>query len=375
MQATRHRKFPERMKKLVFISNMPAPYQVKFCYALNEYFDTQFWFYEPVANRGDFWQVPLGDKCRIIPHVTQPLGGRYYTRTHIAWLEAFNPDIVMLGGFSIPANYLAYRWAKQHGKKIIMATEVSRTEAGVLRGDGMGWKLLRRIYSGIDAVFALTEDTYTQFKSVLGFGDKVIQARYASDLDACLQHPLRSADKPPETILFANRLTDIYNPLAAIRIFQKVHQQFPHTRMHMNASGGLRDACEKLLRQLQLTQAVSFLDKVHSWETLHEVYAASDILLLPATFSNGNFTIYEAMASGMGIVISNKILGNGRKVVNGKNGFNLPHDDEELFAQKLIAYIQNPQLMHEHAVYNRQLVQPLGMKGTAALYRDLLSSI
>lgn len=362
------------MKKLVFISNMPAPYQVKFCYALNEYFDAQFWFYEPVTGRDSFWQVPAGDKCRIIPGVFQPVNGRYYTRTHLAWLDAFAPDIVMLGGFSIPANYLAYRWAKKRGKKVVVATEVSRTAKGVLRGDNFGWKLLRRMYAGIDAVFALTEDTYTQFKTVLGFGDKVVQARYASDLDACLLHPLRSTEQQPRTILFANRLIPIYNPLAAIRIFHKVRLQFTQVHMHMNASGVLRSDCEQLIQQLNLTGAVTFLDNVPSWESLHEVYAAADILLLPATFSNGNFTIYEAMASGMGIVISDSVLGNGRKVVNGINGFNLPAD-ESLFAEKIIAYIRNPQLLREHALYNRKLVQPLGMKGTAALYDELLRNM
>ncbi len=362
------------MKKLVFISNMPAPYQVKFCYALNEYFDTQFWFYEPVTNRGDFWNVPPGDKCRIIPGVSQPGNGRYYTRTHLTWLDTFNPDIVILGGFSIPANYLAYQWAKRNGKKVVVATEVSRTAAGKLRKNNFGRKMLSWLYRDIDAVFALTEDTYTQFKNEFGFGDKVIQARYASDIDSCLQHPLRAAGKTPQTILFANRLIPVYDPLAAIRIFHIVWQQFPHMRMRMNASGELRVACEQLINQLQLTGTISFLDNVHSWETLHEVYAAADILLLPATFSNGNFTIYEAMASGMGIVISDKILGNGRKVINGVNGFNLP-GDEALFTEKIIEYICNPQLLHEHAVYNRQLVRPLGMKGTAALYDELLSGL
>lgn len=362
------------MKKLVFISNMPAPYQVKFCDALNEYFDAQFWFYEPVAGRAGFWQMPASDHCRIIPDVLQPLPGKYYTRHHLAWLNEFDPDIVILGGFSIPANYLAYRWAKKHGKKTVVATELSRTADGKLRGNSLVWQLLRRLYNNLDAVFALTEDTYTQFHDTLGFGPKVIQARYASDLEACLQHPLRDAHIPPRTLLFANRLTDIYNPLAAIRIFRLVYEQEPGIRMRMNASGPLREACTQLIETYNLSGQIDFLDGIASWDQLHTVYAAADILLLPAIFSNGNFTIYEAMASGMGIVISDRILGNGRKVENGVNGFNLPVD-ETVFAENILHYIHDPQLMHRHAVYNRQLVAPLGMKGTAALYNELLDGL
>ena len=37
-------------------------------------------------------------------------------------------------------------------------------------------------------------------------------------------------------------------------------------------------------------------DGGNSWNDLHKVYKQCDILLFPAKFSNGNFTIIEAMA-------------------------------------------------------------------------------
>jgi hypothetical protein len=54
-------------EKYLFISNMASPYQVKFCYALEEYFETEFWFYVHIdETRPDWWKIPLGDKCKIM---------------------------------------------------------------------------------------------------------------------------------------------------------------------------------------------------------------------------------------------------------------------------------------------------------------------
>lgn len=359
--------------KLVFISNIPAPYQVKFSDALSRYFDTQFWFYDKIRGRDSWWELPMGDHCRIIPDVLFREKARYYTRTHITWLKEFNPDIVMLGGFSIPANYAAYRWAKKNGKKTVVLTEMSRTATGELRGLSWEWKILRRLYKDVDAVFTINEESFHQFKEIIGFGARVKQARYAADLEPYFHHPVRTP-KASYTILFANRLTEIYNPLAAIRIFHKARQQYVNLHMKMNAAGELRTACEALIKELKLENHISFLESIPAWDDMHLVYQSSDILLLPATFSAGNFTICEAMASGMGIVISDKVLGNGRDVVNGVNGFNLPLD-EDLFAGKLLEYVHQPALFVQHAAYNRPLVQPLSMQGTAQLFATLLSGL
>ena len=87
-------------RKLVFISNMAAPYQVKFCYALQEYFDAEFWFHvylEP--HRPDWWKTELGDKCKILNNVVFKRSRRYLSLDIIKELNRFDPDLVVLGGF------------------------------------------------------------------------------------------------------------------------------------------------------------------------------------------------------------------------------------------------------------------------------------
>lgn len=362
-------------KKLVFVSSIAVPHQVRFCDALQDYFDARFYFYEqPDRTRGNFWRVDLGNHCKVLERVLFPKSGHFEAR-YLALgltneLERFDPDIVMLGGFSIPSNYLAYRWARRNGKKIIVFTERSRDASGVLRKRGFAWRLHRWLYRDVDMVMVSADDAVAQFRDEFGFGDMVVAGRYAADLDAYFEHPLREA-KPSYTYLFANRMTEIYNPIGAIEIFAAVLAKYPGSRLVMNAAGELGELCRARIAELGIGDAVEFLTDIKSWSELHKVYARCDILILPANFSNGNFTILEAMASGMGVVVSDRVLGIGKMVEDGKNGFNC-EPTTETFLNRIERYIQQPELFRVHAEINRPLVEPLSAWGTAKFFAEIV---
>jgi glycosyltransferase involved in cell wall biosynthesis len=362
-----------RMPKLLFISSIAVPHQVKFCYALQNYFNAEFWFYEmPDRTRGAWWRVDLGANCKLLNDVlffkSSPMEGKYWAMGLIKKLNECNPDIVMLGGFSIPSNLSAYFWAKKNGKKTIVFTERSRNQQGVLRKRGLTWFLLRWLYRDVDMVMTSAEDAVKQFRDEFGFGEKVIAGRYAADLEAYFHHPLREA-KPAYTYLFANRMTMIYNPVGAIEIFARVLAKYPNSRLLMNAAGELGESCREKIAELKLGCAVEFLSEIQSWDQLHRVYEKSDILILPANFSNGNYTILEAMASGMGVVVSDRVLGMGGMLENGLNCFKC-EPTTDAFLSRIDIYISNPQLFNLHASINRPLVKPLAVEGTAKFFAE-----
>jgi glycosyltransferase involved in cell wall biosynthesis len=364
-----------KKEKLLFLSSIATPQQIKFCEALQTHFDAEFWFYESaVRTRGNWWHVDLGAHCRILPNVlfptSGPFEGRYWAPNITRQLEQFDPDIVMLGGFSIPSNLIAYRWAKHHKKKTIVFTERSRNSKGVLRKRSFGWCVLSWLYRGLDMVIVSADDAVPQFRDELGFGNKVVAGRYASDLDDYFSHLLREA-KPAYTYLFANRMTEIYNPIGVIDIFSQVLSKHPGSRLVMNAAGELSEVCRARIAEVGIGGAVEFLSDLKSWGDLNHVYARCDILLLPANFSNGNFTILEAMASGMGLVVSDRVLGIGKMVVDGENGFSC-EPTTEAFMDRIERYILHPELLKMHAAMNRPLVAPLSAQGTAKFFSKIL---
>lgn len=362
--------------RLVFISDVATPQQIKFCNALQSYCEATFLFYEaPERTRGRFWTIELGPHCEVLDQVyfarPGPFECRYYAPGLIPRLEQLDPDVVMVGGFSRPSNYFAYRWARRRGKMTIVFTERSRDRSGQLRSNNLTWMTLRWLYRDVDMIMTSAEDIVPQFRDEFGFGDKVVAGRYAADLDGFFSHPIRTA-KPAYTYLLANRMTPIYNPLGGLEVFAEIQRRYPESRLLMNAAGELDEACRAKIKALNLTESVKFLTNIPGWEHLHEVYARCDILLLPAHFSNGNFTILEAMASGMGIVISDQVLGIGKLIEDGVNGFAC-EPSTAAFLDRIERYITDPGLFTAHASINRNLAAPLSAEGTACFFVQIVS--
>jgi len=359
------------MKKLACIFYLVTPISLRVCEELQDYFDTEFWYYTSTGTRPEWWSSTLNEKCKVLDHVYFKKRAKFFTLSHIKRLNEFDPDIVMLPGFAAPANYLAYRWAKKRGKRVIVFTERSRDKHGNLRGYGLVWKILRFLYRDIDLVMVATEDSVSQFRDVFRFGSKVVRSQYGILVEDYLLHPLREI-REKVTVIFPNRLVNIYNPILAIEIIAEVIKIHPNVVLKMNAVGPLRELCERRIADLGVENHVHFLDDIKSWKDLGEVYRQCDIMILPALFSNGNRTIFEAMSSGMGIVISNKVLGDsGKAIVNNMNGFNLEPVKED-FVGAIRAYIENPALLKLHGEINKSRLKEFGPAETARLYHRLI---
>lgn len=137
----------------------------------------------------------------------------------------------------------------------------------------------------------------------------------------------------------------------------------------MNTDDPLKSKCIEYIENRGLKN-VKFLDKIDSWNNMHLVYKNADILILPATYSNGNGTIIEARASGMGVVISNGINHVEKHSINGKNCFICDLKVEE-FVQGITNYIENLGLLIPHGELSRKLVEDRKNEYTAKRYYEL----
>jgi glycosyltransferase involved in cell wall biosynthesis len=365
--------------KLVFISNLPSPHQVAVARELVRYFDYRFWYYIDIeeSNRPMWWKVELPPYVGKFGRVLGKRLRRWYSPDIVPWLEDFDPDVIMLGGLPFPGNYVAYRWGVRHGKCVIAFTESLRNQkTGVLRGRNMCTALASFLYREIDAILTSSAKVTDQIKRVFPrWGDITYTSRYACDIDSYLEHPLREPSNGYR-YFFPNRLIPIYNPLGALEVFRDVTTAHPQSTLKMNSQGELFGQCTAFVRQNGLEDKVSFVtDRIKSWADMGRLYRESDILIFPATFSNGNFTIIEAMASGLGIVISDKVLGNDLyKLRDGDNGF-VREPSRQAFLTAVQRYIDDPQLLKQHALVNREIVRPLGPAGTARHYFELIQEV
>lgn len=367
-------------QKLVFIGNIASPYQVKLCYALEVYFDAEFWFYEYLdQNRPDWWKIPLGEKCQVLKYSKAFPKIGYLSLGLIPELIRFKPDIILLGGF-MAGHAAIVRAAKLFGIKTVIMTEPLRP----LQNDDdpsdrltnpqdnpYKTKMLHWMFKDADLYFGMGTVAVEQLKRELGFNeDKVVHATYAQDIDAYFNHVLRRK-RPGDTfkLLFANRLVERYQPLLVLEAYRNLSKQYS-LELYLNNSGQQLEACKAYIAQHQL-ENVHFLDEIRAWDEMPKVYEQADILILPATYSNGNGTIIEARASGMGVVLSNQINNVGHHSIDQQNCF-MCEVTVESIEQGIKQYLDHPERLIEHGMLSRELVKFHRNDVTAKGYYDTL---
>jgi glycosyltransferase involved in cell wall biosynthesis len=360
------------MRKLLFIGNMAAPYQVKLCRALQAFYATEFWFHTALEpDRPEWWRLDLGADCKILGHVQFARQRRYLSLDILSELQRFDPDVLILGGFTLPSNAFAYLWAKARKKRVIVFTELRRDAVGKSRPNDRFARVLRAFYAGLDCVLTASEEATLQLRDEYQFKCPVVTAQYPADLEAYFDHPARELTKRCR-LLFANRLIDIYDPLLAIEIFAALRKKHPHLELRLNASGPLRDACQKSIAENQLGESARFLDAIKSWDTLPDVYRDCDLLILPARYSAGNFTVLEAMASGMGIVLSDKVQNAERFLGKEEAGALRVPPARDAFVAAVERFLAEPALLERTVQSNRQRARAFTVGATAALFDQLI---
>ena len=84
--------------------------------------------------------------------------------------------------------------------------------------------------------------------------------------------------------------------------------------------------------------------------------------------------IREAMASGMGIVISKNIKLDSKLINDNKSGFVCPLDDNE-FISAIESYINNPSLFVKHGEINKAVTSKMSISYIANEYSSRINKI
>ncbi|MHA6259956.1 glycosyltransferase [Sporosarcina sp. CAU 1771] len=306
----------------------------------------------------------------------------YYSVGVFYDLIRFNPDIIILGGF-MNWHWLILNYAKLFKKKVIFMSESLRyvkndyEDSDTLMTQENSKAVLRKIrrtFDGADLYLGMGAKAESQFIKEIGFErEKVSWTSYPQDIEAYYKHPLRSEKKQKNyKILFANRLIDRYQPLFALEVFLEINSKYPNTELIMNSEGPLKSKCIQYIKDKKMKN-VSFLEGIDAWDNMHLIYKNADILILPATYSNGNGTIIEASASGMGVVISNKINNMEKHSIDKENCF-ICDLNVGSFVTAISTYINNPKLFIDHGVLSRKLVEGSRNQSLAKKYFELIES-
>jgi glycosyltransferase involved in cell wall biosynthesis len=304
------------------------------------------------------WDIPLleGYPWVHVPHrLVKPRLGR---EAHAPLLSAFfrfiNPglwplvrkgnfDAIVTNGYAFLSYWIAILAAKFSGVPVIVTSD-----AVELDRDGKGWKvpikkfLLPCVYRLPEAVCVPSSAGITFVRGLGIPQDKVFLTHYTVD-----NHYFRSQAEVASRVevrrgwnilpqapvaLFCGKLSGLKSPQDLLRAFARAGLEQAY--LVYVGDGPLRRELEAEARRRGVGERVRFLGFVNQ-SRLPEVYAASDILVLPSKHEPFGLVVNEAMCCGLPVVVSDR-MGARMDLVEGyETGFVFPAGDLEALASIL----------------------------------------
>lgn len=276
-------------------------------------------------------------------------------------LDAFDPDIVLLGGWNQPAFWSGLRWARRHGRPVLLWVEsTARDERS---GNRVLERLKRRAVAAASG-FLVPGRAAREYVESLGVpANRIVVAPNAVDLSIFGQEPAR----PPKhdcTFLYVGRLS----PDKGLDVLLEAFDDVPGTLL-LAGSGPQ----EEELRSLA-NDRVQFLGWV-ARESLPALYAGADCFVLPSRSEPWGMVLNEAAAAGLPLVATEATGGAYDLIEEGVNGYRVPVDDAAALAAALRRVGESPEWRVAAGQRSRELTEGYTGEAWADRVSDLAQTL
>ena len=327
------------MKRVLFLTNYPSPYRVRFFDELGKRMDITVLFADRIEDkkhRNASWYVPSEGSFHAVQlKKTLSVKSNSLCLEVTKWLK--QPfDHIVVCGYSNPTVIWAMAWMRAH--KIPFWMEV---DGGLIREDA-SWK--HRVKSGLVGCADrwLSSGKYTT-EYLVHYGAKKESVReypFTSLVEADVQPGLPAAE---EKAALRQEL-GIEEEYCLLAIGQFIHRKgfdvllkaaaaLPENAGIYLVGGEPTEEYLKLREELQLNN-VHFLG-FQSKETLVKFYKAADVFVLPTREDIWGLVINEAMAYGLPVITTDRCVAGLELVEDDVNGYIVPVRSVEALAEKM----------------------------------------
>lgn len=175
-------------------------------------------------------------------------------------------------------------------------------------------------------------------------------------------------------LLFVGRLAHEKNIHFLIRVLRRVRNTIPQARLVIAGEGPATGSLRRLVKALQLEEAVHIIGNIHDHERLLDCYRAADLFVFASRTETQGLVLLEAMALGVPVVAA-AILGT-RDILQPQRGALVTEVEEEAFSAAVIKGLSDStlreHLSREAVEYVREWSTQATAQRMAALYAELL---
>lgn len=249
-------------------------------------------------------------------------------------LKEYNPDVIIVSGYSQKFQRRAFQWARKNDKVIFYSADSERHHKRAWWKEQIKYPFLLTYFKKIDRFLTVgnSNEHYYQYYNVplrkmtrVGFSIDVIQYRNALKEYAALRAVVRERMNIPDNavvlsvvgkLIFRKRQADLISALLTLESESKLEYH-----LLIIGSGPLQEELVQQAKRLSRNR-VHFTDFVIP-EQLPGFYAATDIYVHPSEMEPHSLAVSEAIFMKCPIIISNRCgsYGPTDDVQEGQNGF------------------------------------------------------
>ncbi|MES2266368.1 MAG: N-acetyl-alpha-D-glucosaminyl L-malate synthase BshA [Bacteroidota bacterium] len=155
-----------------------------------------------------------------------------------------------------------------------------------------------------------------------------------------------------------------------VKMFAKVIEKIP-SKLLMVGDGGERSLCERLCRDLGISEHVRFLGKQ---DAIEEILSVSDLFLMPSQSESFGLAALEAMACKVPVISSNA-GGLPELNIEGETGFLLDIGDVDGMAEKAIYILEDEDRLNQFKENALKRAKQLELANIMPLYENYYKEV
>lgn len=259
--------------------------------------------------------------------------------------------------YAIPhatAAWTAKEMLRHEGRDLPIATTLHGTDITLVGQDPSFWSITKFSLERSDGLTAVS--SYLRDETLKAFGrpgcdvevipNFVDPAVYDRTRYEC--HKSTLAPRGEKIVIHISNYRKVKRIADVVRIYARIRERLP-ARLVLVGDGPERNTATEVAEELGVAEDVCFLGKL---ETVAELLACADLLLLPSEQESFGLVALEAMCSGTPVVGTSG-SGISEVVEHGRTGFLHPVGDVEAMAASGIRLLEDPSLWRECSVAGR----------------------
>ncbi|MEW5595558.1 glycosyltransferase family 4 protein [Peribacillus frigoritolerans] len=365
--------------KILYLTNIPAPYRVSFFNELGKMCDLTVLFERSDAsdrniqwfeNKNDSYKAFFlrGKNIRADSAISFDV---------LRYLRKGSYDLIVIGGYSTPTAMLAINYLKL--KRIPF---VLNADGGIINDDEHWFKrAIKRYYISSADFWLSTAKETTKYFEYYGANSKRIFLYPFTSLkeESVLKNPLdqkmknkykyKLNMKEEKIILSIGRFIH----LKGFDVLLNACKNLPKNYGIYIVGGVPTQEFLTIKEEMNLTN-VHFIN-FKSKKELEEYYMASDLFVLPTREDVWGLVINEAMSYGLPIITTNKCVAGLELIKNEVNGYIVPVNDIETLEKRINEILENELMADKMSSSNINEIKKYTIEKMASKHFDIFESI